>query len=62
MHCPFCNHPKIITDYRAPIGGSYIDEEGVTRPRLRCAGCGKTIVMSEINPYRAPKGRRKMKP
>lgn len=58
MNCPHCNHPKIIVDYRAPIGGCYIDENGAEFPRLRCESCRRSIVMAEVNPTRPVKPRR----
>ena len=56
MRCPHCGHPEIIVRQDAPIGGEIYDEElRQSVPRLRCAACGKAIVMAEVSPYRPPK-------
>lgn len=56
MNCPHCGHPKIIVDQRAPIGGSYLDEDQNEHHRLRCEKCGRPIRMADVNPTRPPKG------
>ena len=58
MICPFCNHPKIIVDRRAPINGSYLDEDGNEKPRLRCEKCGRPIKMQDVQPSKPPRGNR----
>ena len=58
MICPFCDHPKIIVNQSAPIGGEIYDETtGKSTPRLRCEKCGRPIRMEEIQPSRPPKGK-----
>lgn len=58
MKCPACGSNKQIVDQRAPIGGSWIDDDGVEHPRIRCADCQKPLVMSQLQPSRQPKPRR----
>ncbi len=58
MNCPFCGHPKIIVDRRAPINGSYLDENEVERHRMRCEKCQRPIRMQDVQPTRPPKGGR----